>query len=314
MVLLPGVLVLAWLTAASVAIRTSSRIWLRDWVQRGGRGARALDSYLERPHHLLGAAAAAAAFTVMASGAYLNAAMDHSVKEFALAAVIAVVTLTVFGQLVPAAIARRWPMRLVPVLTPPLYVIFAVVAPLHRVVESLLPRRWRRVTSATDGLQELLREGVLEGVGDRDEITIISGLVQFAEKTVGEIMRPRAEIFALDASLPAGEIAQRIAEAKYTRVPVYQGSLDTVVGMVHAFDLLQASGARGTPPLRPVVQAAVDTPCNELLFRLLRGNTQLAIVRDAADQTAGLVTLEDLLEELVGDIRDEYDEPGAGAA
>ncbi len=312
--LLPGVFVLAWLTAAAVAIRTSSRIWVRDWVQQGGPGATALRSYLERPHRLLGAASAVAAFTIMATGAYLDAALDHRPTDFALALLGALLVLAIIGQQLPGAIARRWPRRLIPVLLPPLHLLEIVVSPVRQLVEAATPRSWRVAPADRDPLQELLREGVVEGVGDRDEIAIISGIVQFAGKSVGEIMTPTRDIFALDEALPAGELARLIAEAKYTRVPIYRGSLDEVVGMLHAFDLLQTSGGRPARGLRPVVQATLGMPCNELLFRMLRGNTQLAIVRDESGRTAGLVTLEDLLEELVGDIRDEYDEPGVAPA
>ncbi|MGH7616863.1 MAG: CBS domain-containing protein, partial [Gemmatimonadaceae bacterium] len=84
--------------------------------------------------------------------------------------------------------------------------------------------------------------------------------------------------------------------------------LDSIVGMVHAFDVIKAHG--DTPDtIRPVALAAPESPCNELLFRMLRERQHLAIVRGDRGQTMGLVTLEDLLEELVGDIRDEHDEP-----
>ena len=95
-------------------------------------------------------------------------------------------------------------------------------------------------------------------------------------------------------------------------MPVFDGSLDNVVGMVHAFDVLKLRGER-MPELRPVASALATTPCSELLFKMLRTRTHLAIVYDAERRALGLVTLEDLLEELVGDIRDEHDEPAQGA-
>jgi putative hemolysin len=161
-----------------------------------------------------------------------------------------------------------------------------------------------------DPIQDLLREGELEGIGEREEIAIISGVVEFGAKRVSEVMTPRSEIFALEDTLDARTLASRIAQSAYSRVPIYHGTLDDMRGMVHAFDVLKAGGET-VPPLRPVALAAADSPCNELLFRMLRDRRHLAIVRDAAGVTVGLVTLEDLLEELVGDIRDEHDEPEA---
>jgi CBS domain containing-hemolysin-like protein len=91
---------------------------------------------------------------------------------------------------------------------------------------------------------------------------------------------------------------------------VYRGSLDHIIGMYHAFDVLKAR-ADQLRPLRPVAYAPSDTPCNELLFRMLRARLHLAVVHDERGHTLGIVTLENLLEELVGDIRDEHDEPAA---
>jgi CBS domain containing-hemolysin-like protein len=91
-------------------------------------------------------------------------------------------------------------------------------------------------------------------------------------------------------------------------VPIYHGTLDSIVGMFHVFDVIKARG--DTPEaVRPVAFSSPEAPCNELLFRMLRERLHIAIVRDASGKTIGLVTLEDLLEELVGDIRDEHDEP-----
>ncbi|HEX3866280.1 MAG TPA: CBS domain-containing protein, partial [Gemmatimonadaceae bacterium] len=164
------------------------------------------------------------------------------------------------------------------------------------------------VEGERDAIQDLLREGELEGVGERQESAIISGVVEFSEKTVSDVMTPRSDIFALPDELDARTFAEEIGRSRYSRVPVYHGTLDTVVGMVHAFDVIKA---RGEVPgrLRPVATAAPSAPCNELLFRMLRERQHLAIVRDDAGRTLGVVTLEDLLEELVGDIRDEHDDP-----
>jgi putative hemolysin len=146
-----------------------------------------------------------------------------------------------------------------------------------------------------------------------DEAAIISGVVQFGDKRAGDVMTPRSEIVAVDASLPQDELARRVAQSGYSRVPVYEGTLDTPVGMVHVFDLIKATGGR---PLRwrPLAEASADTYCNELLGRMLRGQRHLALVRGADGTIVGLVSLEDLLEELVGDIRDEHDEPETPAA
>jgi putative hemolysin len=163
-------------------------------------------------------------------------------------------------------------------------------------------------SAAHDAIQDLLREGEMEGVGKRDEIAIISGVMEFGVKQVREVMTPRRDIFAVPDTLDPQSTAAVIAESAFSRVPAYHESLDQIVGMYHAFDVLKARAGK-LPPLRPVASAPAETPCNELLFRMLKARLHLAVVHDERGQTLGIVTLENLLEELVGDIRDEHDDP-----
>jgi putative hemolysin len=230
---------------------------------------------------------------------------------------VAALFLIMFGKIIPRAIARRWPSKLIPIFLPPLRVVEIALWPIVALSRSV-ERRWMRKTrtgisnDGRDGIEDLLREGELEGVGARDEIAIITGVVRFGEKTVGDVMTPQAQVFALDESLDAAELARRIAESAYSRVPITRNnSLDDIVGMVHAFDVLRADGKR--PPVRAVPSAPADTRCNDFLYRMLRMSAHLAVVRDGEGKTVGIVTLEDLLEELVGDIRDEHDDAGPAA-
>jgi magnesium and cobalt exporter, CNNM family len=309
--LILALVVVAWLTAGGMAVRSVSRIWLRHWAESRLRGATAASTYLERPHRLITAASTGVALTIFVSGELIATAGRGS--EILVGALIFAGFVILFGQLIPRAVARRWANQLAPALLPMLETVGAVTAPITaagRAIANALARR-PRDTAATvehDDIQDLLREGELEGVGEHEEIAIITGVVAFSDKVVREIMTARSEIFALEEGLDARAIANQVAQSGYSRVPIYRVSLDTVVGMVHAFDIIKA-GAEHAPAIRPVTFTAPEAPCNELLFRMLRERLHLAIVRDDAGRTLGLVALEDLLEELVGDIRDEHDEP-----
>ena len=303
--------VVAWLTAGATAVRSVSRIWLRHWAERRLRGAAAAIAYLERPYRLLAAASTGVAVTLLVAGMMLGSASGGLQVVWASLAFAGFAVL--FGQLIPRAVARRWPavvapfvlpiLRITDVLTTPITSAGrALVQPLARGAQQAAP------TSERDAIQDLLREGELEGIGERDEIAIISGVVEFSEKIVRDVMTPRSEIFALPDGVDPHTMASQIAQSRYSRVPIYHGTLDDILGMVHAFDVIKAHG--DTPAsLRPVAFSTPGAPCNELLFRMLRERVHLAIVRDETGRTLGLVTLEDLLEELVGDIRDEHDEP-----
>jgi putative hemolysin len=306
-------LIVACLTAGAMAVRSVSRIWLRHWTERRLRGSAAAVTYLERPHRLLIAASTGVAFTLVLSGVMLG--LKHGGTQLLIDVAVYVTLVVLVGQVLARAVARQWPTNLVPLVVPMLRVVELITIPIvalgRRAAAPFERQRGRAsVDVEREALQDLLREGELEGVGEREEIAIINGVVEFGTKRVGDVMTPRGEIFALDDMLDARALAARIAQSNYSRVPIYHGTLDDVLGMVHAFDVLKA-GAETVPPLRPVAVATVDAPCNELLFRMLRERRHLAIVRDANGSTVGLVSLEDLLEELVGDIRDEHDEPEA---
>lgn len=304
-------LMVAWLTAAATSLRSVSRIWLRHWAERQLAGSGTATLYIERPQRLLLAAGTGIAATVFAMGAFVGLREDqHGLLQYLL---IAAMFLLVIGQLVPRAIARRWATPLVPHLIPVLRVLDWLCSPLlnfaSRLVHPFVDRvRGSAPFGTRDSLEDLLREGELEGVGEASESAIISGLVEFGEKRAAEVMTPRAEIVAVERSMPADAIARLVAQSKYSRIPVYDRDVDHVAGLVHSFDVLARPGA-AVEPLRKVVKVHADTPCHALMRRMLRERVHLAIIQSADGATLGLVTLEDLVEELVGDISDEHDEP-----
>ena len=311
-----ALVIVALLTAGGMAVRSVSRIWLRHWAERQLRGAGAAVTYLERPHRLLTAASAGVGLTLLVAGMIVG--MDANGIAVVWKSLTFAGFVVVLGQILPRAIARRWPSYVAPLVLPVLRFTQLVTVPIivaGRAIARIFVRERPEAPPPDDrdAIQDLLREGELEGVGEHEEIAIISGVVEFSEKVVREVMTPRSDIFALPTGLDPHAFASQIAQSAYSRVPVFNGTLDSIVGMVHAFDVIKA---RGEMPnrLRPVATTTLEAPCNELLFRMLRERQHLAIVRDDAGRTIGLVTLEDLLEELVGDIRDEHDEPAPRTA
>ena len=299
------------LTAGGMAMRSVSRIWLRHLAEQELRGSRAAHAYLERPQRLIIAASSTVALVLVLSGGFL--ATDYARQPWRLALALAAyaAAMIVVGQLFPRAIARRFAPAVASLLSPLLQAAAMITGPI--VAASRIASRPFELVKGEDlverdSIQDLLREGELEGVGEREEMDIITGVMSFGEKLVRDAMIPRDEIFAIERSASAREIAEEFATSAFSRVPVYERSIDHIVGMVHAFDVLKLAGER-PPALRPVATALDSTPCSEMLFRMLRRSQHLAIVKDEQQRTVGLVTLEDLLEELVGDIRDEHDEP-----
>ncbi len=325
LILLSATLLVALLTAGATAVRAVNRLWLRSWIERDeDEDPQPAQRFVEQPRRLLLSAGTGVALVVFLAGAGLTL-LNHG-APWALArdgALLALLVLT-FGQLLPRSVARRWAPRLVPVFVPMLRAVAAALTPVRLLARRLarLVARWVSPVAVArsdasdasrEGLEELLQDGTLDGLNANEEIAIISGVVRLSGKTAGDVMTPRAEIFALDESLPAEELSRQIAQSKFSRVPLYRGTLDEPVGMLHAFDLFVVSGAE-RPALRTVTEASTTKAAADLLYEMLRARRQMAIVRSAEGAVAGLVTLEDLLEELVGEIRDEHDEPSSRAA
>jgi putative hemolysin len=316
-ILAVALLLVATLTAGGMAMRSVSRIWLRHWVEQRLRGSAVALAYLERPQRLIIASSATVALLLVLSGGLISAEHAGNLDELALSLALFAALIIVFGQLLPRAVARRFAPAVASALSPFLEAAALVASPIVA-AGRLASRPFARPSttvpnSERDTIQDLLREGELEGVGEAAELEIITGVMTFGDKTVREVMIPRHEIFAISRSTTPRAIAEEFATSEFSRVPVYDGNLDHVVGMMHAFDVLKVRGERA-PALRPVATTRDDAPCSELLFRMLRLSRHLAIVQDEDGCTVGLVTLEDLLEELVGDIRDEHDEPAPRTA
>jgi putative hemolysin len=309
-----ALLAVATITAGTTSLRSVGRLWLRRWIDQRLAGAGGDEEALDRQQRLLEAGTAATAWLVALAGVALALSSEARPGRLAIEGMVFVLALLLVGQLLPRAIARRRASRLLPVLMPVLRAVSTLLWPFVRAAHALARPFSRQAgddvadDSREDEIEDLLREGELEGIGEHTETEIIAGVVRFGEKPVAEAMTPRTAIFAVDEATHPREMARLIAQAGYSRVPVYRGAIDEIVGMVHVFDVLKTRGEEA-PELRPVVHAPSTKRCNELLFEMLRERQHLGIVLDEYGGTAGLVTLEDLLEELVGDIRDEHDEP-----
>ena len=308
----------AAMTLASHSVRAASRIWLRHWVEQRLRGAGLAEAYLEQPQRLQLAAGAGAAAVVIGGGAAMTLALRNEPTTLAVWLALTSIGVLIAGLAIPRAIGQRWAVPLAPFLLPLLQIVELLLG-VFLMPARALERLMRPELAATpenaerDALEVLLREGEREGVSLPGEREIITGLVEFGDKTLRDVLTPRDQIFALDVRLSHADQARQMAAAGYSRVPVYAGALDNVVGMVHVRDVLKSEGEEALP-LRPVGIASIDRRCSDQLFAMLQNRQHLALVREGDGPVLGLVTLEDLLEEVVGDIDDEHDDHHAVSA
>lgn len=162
-------------------------------------------------------------------------------------------------------------------------------------------------------MEELIEEGSAEGVINSDEGEMLLSVLEFKRTLVREIMVPRTEMICVEVSTPLDELIRLMVEEGHSRIPVYEKTIDHVVGIAHARDILPYWKNRDEPPrvshlLRPAYFVPETMGLETLLAELKRRKTHLAISVDEYGGVSGLVTLENVLEEIVGDIRDEYDE------
>jgi CBS domain containing-hemolysin-like protein len=163
-----------------------------------------------------------------------------------------------------------------------------------------------RAVPGAGELRSFWREGAASGIAADDELIMVGGVLTFTERAIREVMTPRTDVVAVSEDDALEDIASVFAQSGYSRLPVYRGTLDEIVGMLHAFDLFKLKPGDRLP-IRPVANAPAGRTCGDLLLDMQRERRHLAVILDEFGGTLGIVTLEDLLEELVGEIFDEFD-------
>ncbi len=219
------------------------------------------------------------------------------------------------GQVLPAAIVRRSPDRFLDLLLPAFTVVANVAAPFTALVMAWMgqasePARARESNGAAS--DQAAAPAERRASESADESRLLRSVVDFGETLVREVMTPRPDIVAIQADATVAELRRLVQEQEYSRLPVYTDNLDNIVGLVVVKDLIQMGGVPDdSQSVRAMMRPAAFVPETKRVVDLLRefqqGRFQLAMVVDEYGGTAGLVTVEDVVEELVGEIRDEYD-------
>lgn len=238
-------------------------------------------------------------------------------KGITLSTAVMTILILFFCEIFPKALAASHPIGISRVVALPLYLFHQLLRPFHGLIDRIVEPAVRRITGdhagGRNGLssEEVLR--MARAARDRAEnkpMAIIGATSEAAEMTVSEIMVPRTEITAFAADTPAAELLEELLEERFTRVPIFGESIDDIRGAIHLKDLIVhvRSGAKDLGPiLKPVIRIPERKRILDLLAEMQRGFIHMAIVKDEFAVTQGLVTQEDILEEIVGEIRDEFD-------
>jgi len=249
------------------------------------------------------------------------AAHLHFSEAWSLFIEVVVVTfiILIFGEITPKVLAVKNPVRFARQVVPLVNLVYLGLYPISAALEQfansfarLFKLNQQENFLSEDELKALIELGEEKGTIQEEEKEMIDSIFEFGETTVREIMVPRIDMVCVDVSTPLEELVQRIEEAGHSRIPIYEERIDNIVGIVHAKDLIPyLADSRRPKSLKELARPAYFVPeskkIDELLREFQQEKTHMAIVVDEYGGTAGLVTLEDVIEEIVGEIQDEYD-------
>ena len=241
-----------------------------------------------------------------------------------LAPVLMTPLLVVFGEVTPKSVAARFPEKFARILVIPLSLFMRVIAPLRWIfllisngILSIFGAGSRDQSNILmeDEFLTLVEAGLEEGELDATEQTYIQNIFEFHDRTVDEIIVPRTDMECWEIGLPLREVAKLVRQSAYSRVPVYEGDRDHIVGILYLKDFLEVFQQQSIDPDQILMKEMLHDPLfvpegltlNVLFRRLRQKRTHLAIVADEFGGVSGLVTMADLLDEIFGEIRDEFD-------
>jgi putative hemolysin len=326
------ILLNGFFVAAEYALVTVRRTRLHELEQEGTRRARLVLRITQEPPRFIAAMQLGVTVTSLAIGALGEHALTRAFDPLmatAIAVAIALLILTFFhvvaGELVPKGMSLGHAEQTALLVAPPVRAFFFLFKPLIWVLQRASDMTLRALglePPGADGavyseaeLKMLLDRSTAEGELEEGEQEMLYKVFDFADKEAADVMRPRPEVVALSADLPPEEALRAVLESPYTRYPVYRENEEHIVGILHLRDLMIALNERGLAEveleqiLRPPYIVPETKDIAALLTDFRRTNQHMAIVVDEYGDMEGIVTLEDVLEEIVGEIEDEFDLP-----
>jgi putative hemolysin len=328
----------AFFVAAEIALVSIRRSRVEQLVEEGSAGARRVRRLLDDPGRFLAVSQLGLTFIGFFASAFaavnlatqltkllVSAGLDPGTAD-AVSLVIVTILLSlftiIFAELVPKSLALANPERFALALSVPIDFLARVLGPviklLTSVTRAIAGLFGASITSEANITAEELRliveRGGEQGVLEAEEEQMINAVIELGDRRLHEVMIPRIAITALPATATLEEAIDKVVDEGHSRVPVFEETIDEVVGILYAKDqlpFLKTSSASRRPPIRELLRTPVFVPesmtIDDLLHEFQRRKVHIAIVLDEYGGTAGLVTIEDLLEEIVGEIQDEYD-------
>jgi len=330
MVILFGLIIIsAFFSGSEVALFSLGKKKLKDLEKENSITGKQINVLLKFPKRLLTTILIGnTAANVFSSIIAVTLALDLA-KYFSLSLdvvlifqiIILTILILIFGEVTPKVWANRNPVMFSRIVSVPIYWISILLYPLSKSLTTILSvstSRFRTNKSKTaitsSEISELAELGVEKGSLEEEEHELIHGLVSFKTVNAREVMTPRVDMTALSLDTPFSEVTKIITDSGHSRIPLYKNDLDNIIGIIYAKDLLKFIGKKDHQnhvALKDICRETIFVPETKLISELMKEfqekNLHVGIVVDEYGGTSGLITLEDILEEIVGEIRDEFD-------
>jgi len=305
--------------AAEAGVAAVSRARLKSMSGKGVRRAERLHHFADERASVLAVLAVARNFAVVVAAGLaiflISRETDHSWGIFAIVAAAGAIILALLDALPRLIVARDpepWGIRLVPIINLFRTVFGPIAWTIDRSLRTVVGQNGEEdEDDETEGILRLAEIDTGDDAIEEEERQMIQGIIDMDETTVREIMAPRIDVVGLDVDQTIDDALRIIVDRGFSRIPLYDETIDNIVGIIYAKDLLRCITEGRRPALRDIARPPYFIPESkrvaELLAELRRSKVHIAVVVDEYGGTAGLVTIEDLLEEIVGEIQDEYD-------
>jgi CBS domain containing-hemolysin-like protein len=309
----------AYFSATETAMSALNRVRIKNKAEDGNKRAKLVLSLVDEYDRLLSCILIANNI-VNLSAASLGTVLFtryHATYGATISTIVLTVVILIFGEITPKSLAKDQPERFAMASAPILRIFLFLLTPLNAFFSLFYKLAAKLVRSSEEeGITEeelitMVEEAESEGGLDAHESQLIRAAIEFNDLEVEEILTPRVDIIGVDQNATMEKLAAAFAESGYSRIPVYDENIDNIIGIIHEKDFYAARHRNITnfsDLVTPVLYTTGNTKISSLLRLLQRNKTHMAIVVDEYGGTQGLVTLEDILEELVGEIWDEHDE------
>ena len=321
----------AFFSSAETALTTVNKIRIRSMVEDGNKKAEIVNRLIENPSKLLSAILIGNNIVNLSASSLATTFTIHLCNSFGMAknaslgtgvaTGLLTILILIFGEITPKSLATRYSEAISLVYAPVIFAITQVLTPVIIVINGLsygllrllhIDPNHHETTITENELRTIVDVSHEEGVIESEERKMITSVVDFGDTLVKEAMVPRIDMEFADSSYSYDELVAAFSKEKYTRLPVFEENKDHIIGTISLKDVFFYNGPKEQFRVRNYIRDAYFTyefkKTSELFMEMKASSVSLAIVLNEYGDTAGLITMEDLLEEIVGDIRDEYDD------